>query len=341
MKRSRFGRHPATGDSLKIARPFIRLPYEFDAGRLEQEVRQLPEGLWMPHPAGLRGNSAVPLISRDGGDNDDFHGCMRATPHLHGCLYLQQVMASFNEVIGRSRLMKLAPECEVSTHVDFNYYWYTRVRVHVPITTNPAVIFHCGPESLHMQPGESWIFDSWSRHRVENGGSQDRVHLVIDIAGSSRFWKNVRRMQHFDAGTDTEELRKSVSRIEYASQKSVQIDTENFNIAPVMAPGELDAMVHELIGDFGRHPGNDPGLVEKYCDLLMDLARDWRELWLRYGCRREAWAHHEALIARVREQLHPNPRALVTDSNEIGVNPIVVQRILNSLLAPDQLSRLS
>jgi hypothetical protein len=211
--------------------------------------------LRLPHPAGLRGNSAVPLISRDGGDNDDFHGCMRTTPHLHGCQYLQQVMASFDEVLGRSRLMKLAPHCEVSTHVDFNYYWYTRVRVHVPITTNPGVIFHCGP------------------------------------------------------------------------------------IAPVMTPGELDAMVRELVDDFANHPDNDPVLVKTYCDLLMDLAHDWRELWLRFGYSHEGWPQYEALIAGVRRQLHANPRALVTESNQVGVNPIVVQRILNALLAPDQLPR--
>ncbi len=324
---------------MKIARPFIRLPYEFDAARLGQELKELPDNLWMPHPAGLRGNSAVPLISRDGGDNDDFHGRMRTTPHLLGCQYLQQVMASFGEVLGRSRLMKLAPDCEVSTHVDFNYYWYTRVRVHVPITTNSRVIFHCGPESLHMRAGESWIFDSWSRHRVENGGTQDRVHLVIDIAGSSRFWKTVREMQDFDAVTDAEELRMRTTRIEFDVRKSVQIGTENFNIAPVMTPGELDAMIRELINDFASHSDNDPILVRKYCDLLMDLAHDWRELWVRFGYSREGWPHYEALIARVRQQLHADPRALVTASNQIGVNPIIVQRILNSLLAPDQLTR--
>lgn len=320
---------------MKIARPFIRLPYDFDAVRLEQEIRKLPNNLWMPHPAGLRGNAALPLISRDGGDNDDFHGCMRTTPHLKRCSYLQQVMASFDEVLGRSRLMKLAPGCEVSTHVDFNYYWYTRVRVHVPITTCPDVMFHCGPESLHMRPGESWIFDSWSRHRVENGGTQDRVHLVIDIAGSSRFWRTVRRMQHDDAN----ELQKSVTRIEYEPGKSAQIGTENFNIAPVMTPGELDAIVRELIDDFATHPDNEPIMVEAYRELLMDLAHDWRELWLRFGYSREGWPHYEAAIAQVRQRLHANPRALVTASNQVGVNPIVVQRILNSLLAPEQLPR--
>lgn len=317
---------------MKIARPFIRLPYAFDAVRLAEEVEKLPDHAWMVHPAGLRGNSAVPLISRDGGNNDDFHGSMRTTPHLHGCPCLKQVLASFGEVLGRSRLMKLAPGCEVSTHVDFNYYWYTRVRVHVPITTNAGVIFYCAQESLHMKPGESWIFDSWSRHRVVNGGEEERVHLVIDLAGSSRFWKTVRHMQHFDPATDTEALQKQVRRVPCEPQIPVQIDTENFNIAPVMSPGELDVLVRELIIDFTGNPQNDPALVDEYRELLIGLSQDWRQLWLRHGYSREGQPHYEAAIEQVRRRLHPNPRALVTASNEIGVNPIVVQRILNSLL---------
>jgi len=36
------------------------------------------------------------------------------------------------------------------------------------------------------------------------------------------------------------------------------------------------------------------------------------------------------------DPLHPDRRALVTASNEIGVNPIIVQRILRSALAPEQ-----
>jgi hypothetical protein len=167
---------------------------------------------------------------------------------------------------------------------------------------------------------------------VVNGGEEERVHLVIDLAGSSRFWKTVRHMQHFDPATDTEALQKQVRRVPCEPQIPVQIDTENFNIAPVMSPGELDVLVRELIIDFTGNPQNDPALVDEYRELLIGLSQDWRQLWLRHGYSREGQPHYEAAIEQVRRRLHPNPRALVTASNEIGVNPIVVQRILNSLL---------
>ena len=96
---------------------------------------------WLPHPSGLEGNSAVPLVSINGVAKDGFDGAMAPTSHLLQSPYLLQVVASFNEVVARSRLMKLAPGAVVQEHVDFNYHWYSRVRIHVPIVTDPAVRF--------------------------------------------------------------------------------------------------------------------------------------------------------------------------------------------------------
>ena len=232
---------------MKLARPFIRLPRDFDAVRLAQEAGKLDASAWRPHPLGLKGNSAVALISRGGGDNDEFGGPMTATPHLGGCSYHRQVMASFGEVLARSRLMKLDAGCEVQNHVDFNYHWYTRVRIHIPVITNPAVVFHCGDEKLHMAPGECWIFDNWRRHNVVNGSDRDRIHLVIDLSGSSRFWGMVRLALQDGQGGGFE-------FIPYEPGKTADIQTENYNISPVMAPGEVDALVAELVREFTAPP---------------------------------------------------------------------------------------
>ena len=51
---------------MRLTRPFIRLPFLFDAGRLEAEVERLGRGPWMRHPSRMRGNSAIPLISSGG-----------------------------------------------------------------------------------------------------------------------------------------------------------------------------------------------------------------------------------------------------------------------------------
>ncbi|MFW6092855.1 MAG: aspartyl/asparaginyl beta-hydroxylase domain-containing protein [Pseudomonadota bacterium] len=313
---------------MKLPQPFIRLPLRFDAARLQREMEALPAGAWMPHPSGQPGNAAVALISRNGGDNDDFLAPMRTTPHLARCPYHRQVMATFGEVLSRSRLMKLDAGCQVGLHVDFNYHWHDRVRVHVPVITNRDVRFHCGDQHVHMGAGECWLFDNWRRHDVRNDGDRDRVHLVIDLAGSSRFWRLVRgAVARGHAGQDRD--------VPYDPLAEPHLETEQFNSAPVMAPGEMDALVRELIADFSRHPDNDPQLVRRYAALLDDLTRDWRELWHRYGPTMDGLPSYRQLLERTAAALHPERRALVTASNGVGVNPVIMQRILRAALAPE------
>jgi hypothetical protein len=318
---------------LDIARPFVRLPFAFDAKRLADEAAALPASAWMAHPNRMTGNSAVALISRDGGDNDDFDGRMQTTPHLEACPYIGQAIASFGEVFGRSRLMKLAAGAEVSTHVDFNYHWYTRVRIHIPVVTNPEVTFYCADQQTHMRAGECWIFNSWRRHRVSNISAEDRVHLVIDTAGSSRFWQIVRRMAEYDSLTQSGEIDELATYVPYEPGKETEIFTEQYNTAPVMSPGEVDALVDGVIGDFLNNPDNDPTLARQYQLMLQDFAKDWREIWHLHGYQEQGWPKYQQVIDNVFEQLHPDPRALLTQSNKVGVNPVVVQRILRAALA--------
>ena len=309
---------------MDIGRPFIRLPFTFDAERLAEEIGSIADSAWMQHPQRLTGNSAVALISRDGTDNDDFSGRMQETKHLRGCAYLRQVLASFDEVLGRSRLMKLAAGSEVAIHVDFNYHWYSRVRIHIPIVTNSQVTFYCADQKTNMGAGESWIFNAWRRHRVSNESDQDRVHLVVDTAGSARFWSMLRNAV---AGSQ------ETQHIPYVAGEAPDIRTEQHNIAAVMAPGEVDALFGDLIADFESNPKNDAVLVSSYRSLLFDFSKDWREIWLQHGDDKNAWPLYQSVIEKAYERMQPDQRAIVTQSNDIGVNPIIVQRILRSALA--------
>ena len=315
---------------MRLSRPFIRLPLRFDAARLAAEADRLEAGRWMRHPSGLRGNSAVALISSGGGDNDSFDGEKAPTPHLALCPYTRQVMASFDEVLSRSRLMKLAAGAEVSLHVDFNYHWFSRVRIHIPVVTNPSVIFHCGDEGLHMQAGDCWIFDSWRRHRVVNQGAEDRIHLVIDTSGSSRFWNMVRGVE----GAHPNAVANAARFVPFKPSLEADLKVERYSAAQVMAPGECAALVEDLIADFEANPANDRQLVSGYAAALRGFAQDWRELWLLHRDEPAAKKHYRALIEDMRRRLHPNRRALTTQSNGIGVNAVFVARVLNAALAP-------
>lgn len=296
----------------------------------------MPPSAWMPHASGLAGNSAIPLVSQGGKNNDNFSGLMAPTAHLAHASYTRQVMASWGEVLARSRFMKLTAGSEIPEHVDFNYHWYSRVRIHIPVITNTKVNFRCDTQSIHMQPGDSWIFDSWRRHSVTNDSDMDRVHLVIDLAGSARFWQMVRRCESRMGESQGEE-----KLIGWVPNETPEFRCEKFNVSPVMAPGELDALVKDLVVDFEKSSANPPALLASYRNLLLDFSRDWRELWSQYGYEEKGIEQYRGLIETLKGKLHPQRRALVTSSNDLGVNPIIIQRILSAALAPEELAAFS
>jgi hypothetical protein len=324
---------------LELSQPFIRLPSAFDADLLSEEIGKIADSAWMSHPQRMHGNSAVALISKGGEDNDAFTGAMAETPHLQACPYVRQVLASFGVVLGRSRLMKLAAGAEVALHVDFNYHWYSRVRIHIPIITNPDVTFYCADQQVHMQAGESWLFNAWRRHRVTNNGGQDRVHLVVDTAGSSQFWNKVREMAAYDPLSEAEKIEQMIKPVAYQSDKEVEILTEKYNIAPVMAPGEVDALVDGVIRDFEQNSDNDQELMRQYKIMLLDFAKDWREIWLLNGYQPEGWPQYRQAIDRVAGQLQSSPQALLTQSNRIRINQVIVHRILSAALAVETMDQ--
>ena len=158
-------------------------------GALAREISAIDEASWRSHPGGIPGNSALPLITTDGDpDSDQVTGAMRPTPWLERLPYLMQVLETLGATWGRSRLMRLSGQSEVTGHVDINYYWREHMRVHVPIVTTPSVRFQCGEDEVNMAAGECWIFDTWRLHRVHNDDHRSRIHLVADTTGNARFW---------------------------------------------------------------------------------------------------------------------------------------------------------
>jgi len=285
---------------MRLATEFIRLPYQFDVEKLKAEVQALDPSEWMPHVQDYPGNTSIPLISLNGEMNDDFNGPMAVTEKLQRSPYLQQVIASFGEVFGRSRLMGLAAHNEVPEHRDVNYHWYNRVRIHIPVITNPKVLFHCGDRFVHMEAGQTWIFDSWKKHSVKNNSDENRVHLVIDTAGSSKFWETVGQSEWRCANQVHKPANRRDLFIPFEEGKSVEILTEQFNAPLVMQPGEIDALITDLIVDMRGFRGNHPAAVNEFERALQHFRCEWRRLWSLYGPHEEGWPHYEQVIKNVR-----------------------------------------
>ncbi len=276
---------------MKLQVPFVQLPLSFDAPRLLAEIEQLGESVWRPHPQGYAGNSAMPLISENGDpSSDSVTGKMRPTPYLDACPYLRQVLASLGAVWGRSRLMRLSGHAEVPRHADVAYYWRDRVRVHVPIKTQPSVRFQCGNAEVNMAEGECWIFDTWSPHRVINANPAERIHLVADTVGSEQFWElisNGRVPGHPAKGW-------APRMFESDPESGSELIFESENLGNVMTPWELREHVNFLLDEATQTP-NMPAMRA----LCAQFNSTWLGLWARYGMSEAGWPAYQTALKSV------------------------------------------
>jgi hypothetical protein len=92
----------------------------------------------------------------------------------------------------RIRLMRLAPGGgELTRHTDqvdpdSGTTDGKLMRFHFPLTTNKDVIFSTWGvdgkrKNAHMAIGECWYLDVRKPHAAVNGGTTDRIHLVVDV----------------------------------------------------------------------------------------------------------------------------------------------------------------
>jgi hypothetical protein len=299
---------------MRFHQPFIKLPIRFDAETLEQEVGALPVAAWVPHPSGFVGNEAVRLISVAGQPTDDFEGPMGPTENLALLPYVQQVMAELDGVWSRSRLMGLAPGAEVPVHVDAHYHWRTHFRIHIPVITDTKVLFSCGGETVHMAAGECWLFDSFRAHRVENGWTERRVHLVLDTVMTD----SLRRL--VDAAQSG-----AVMEPKYASPRApgrVELKFEHFNVPAIMSPWEIRGHIDFIFAHGVDHP-RLPGVrdrVERFAD-------SWAAAWAQMGPSREGLPTYRRLLAECRAD------AERVAGNEVALsNGLLLRDVLESMI---------
>ena len=310
---------------MRLPQRFYKLPVHFDPERLYSECRQLPPEIWTPHPNAVLGNSAVRLISVDGGDNDGADGVMRMTPHLERSPYIRQVLASFGVVWSRSRLLRLAPGAVVPLHADIHYHWFYRVRLHVPIVTRPEVQFTCDGESVHMAPGEVWAFDNWRLHEVRNPSDHERIHLVADTSGSASFWEMV--AQSGKAGVP-------VRHHAYDPALAAVPLTERALQRPVMAPAEMELLILDMRSELvaAADTAEERARLARYHDLLLGLVRDWRQLYSLHGEEAGGRAEYAKLRDAVRDQSESFAPGLVMRTNRMAAHKLLDARILRACL---------
>jgi hypothetical protein len=310
---------------MKLVRPFFRLPLRFDVERLRNEIEALPADAWARHPNDIPGNSALRLLSVDGGENDGLHGLMQPTPHLERCPYIRQVLANFGVVWSRSRLMRLAPHSTVPEHADINYHWFYRVRMHIPIITRPEVRFHCDGQSVHMAPGEAWIFDNWRRHHVENPTDDERIHLVADTSGTAAFWQFVAQAGSGGAADAT---------LEYRPGVDARLLTERVIPRPVMPPAEVELLLADFRGELvpTEDSAEARARLARYHWLLQGFCFDWRQLYALSGESPSGLQEFSRVVDRLRSESRALAEGLMMRVNKVEAHRVLEARVLQHLV---------
>lgn len=296
-----------------LNQPFLKLPIRFDPDALAAEVRALPPEAWTPHPTGYLGNEAVRLITPYGQSTDEIEGPMAATEWLRRCSYIQEVMAAIGAVWGRSRLMGLAAGSEVPPHIDINYYWRTHFRIHIPAITNPGVLFTCGDRTEHMAAGECWIFDSFRWHEVQNKGSEQRIHLVVDTVGGGLLP---------DLMSEAEKGGFEPRCVAPGRARAENLLFEKVNSPKVMSPWEMRCHLAFIREQAGLK--SDAVCVLETVEQFID---SWAAAWARFGDADEGISLYSQLLQEVRRNVAGLNGERIQMPNELIIGRVVEELI--------------
>jgi hypothetical protein len=170
-----------------------RYPMSFDIERLRDELTSMEGKDWVRHYDSTQPSGWTTLVLRSihgslSGPDSIRHGSWsdyRNTALLDDCPYVREVIESFKCPIGRVRLSKMAPRSKINAHRDVEdevaSVAFRQVRLHIPITTNPKVMFFVGKEQMQMAAGRLYYADFAKTHWVRNDGDETRVHLFLEL----------------------------------------------------------------------------------------------------------------------------------------------------------------
>ncbi|MEP0263720.1 aspartyl/asparaginyl beta-hydroxylase domain-containing protein [Dokdonia sp.] len=136
----------------------------------------------------------IALRSMDGATNNvrafSLTGGFVDTPLLEKCTYFKEIITQFECEKESIRLLNLSAGSRIHEHTDLDLgYEDGLFRVHVPITTNKDVRFYINKELVTMKVGSCWYGNFNLPHAVENNGTSDRIHLVMDCKRNA--WSDI------------------------------------------------------------------------------------------------------------------------------------------------------
>ena len=168
----------------------LQLSAQFDSARLQAELDRLLTDRggspFNPHDA-VAGWSTLPL--RSAGDTGAERrnvtrvapGVFADTPWLELCPQVRHALAFFQCPQYAVQFQRLEAGSTLKARRDHTLKFEDgKVRLHIPILTNPDVEFFLAGKRVVMSEGECWYHDLTLSHSVANRGASDRIHLLVD-----------------------------------------------------------------------------------------------------------------------------------------------------------------
>jgi len=172
----------------------VKLPYAFNAQRLLAEVETIPDSYFRqiinPYvdEGDLFGFPLVELTQLEG----ESESKMMPKPVLEERPYLRSVLDELPGKIHTYRIHILKPGGVIREHRDT---WKSPdwgvFRLHVPVVTDDKVETYLDGQRVILQPGECWFLDFDWPHQITNHGTQDRIHLIIDVHMDKQWQENL------------------------------------------------------------------------------------------------------------------------------------------------------
>jgi hypothetical protein len=175
--------------------PAARLNADYDVGALDEDLHRLREHQWDlqqnytstgPGRYAAFDWRALPLRSPDGSPSrTDPGGPARHeyayTPWVDHAPYLGELLRGIPAPLRTARLLALGPGAASKVHWENKIGLpFGNVRLHVPIVTNPKAVLTIDGSEYHWEPGSLWFGDFYRDHKVENNGTETRIHMLVD-----------------------------------------------------------------------------------------------------------------------------------------------------------------
>ena len=273
------------------------MPLRFDAERLHQEVSQFNDMDWQIHKTKLEGTSSIVLVSVGGTINDDFaiSGAMQGTAFLELCPYIKQVIKSFETPVSRSYLLKIPKSSKVLPLGDYNYHWFRRRCIYVPIVTNSGVQFSYNDriQKLDLKAGEAWTLNHSPHHEIANTGERDCILLVIETKGS---WALKGILESSENNPELE-----ARQIAYNPSNSSEIPLETYCFE-VLTPKEIGDLTAEILFE-AKDLGMPQAQVTKLGEKIEQFRRKWQQVFVKFNHDRAGELAYQDLILEFQQQI--------------------------------------